>query len=161
MEEYDSLLTGLTQSLEFCLPEFAGAKFVARLWCDLLLPVRAQVIATYSHDDYAGKPAITRNVFGSGQVFYVGTFGDADLYQSLFGWLTSQIGLRRVMESPDGVEVTERWKGDTRLLFILNHTASSQTVTVPDGCSNLLNGSPVHASVTVAARDVLILISEN
>jgi beta-galactosidase len=159
VEEYDSLWPGVAQSVEFSSPGLAGTKVAARLWCDVLAPNGAQVIAKYGQDYYAGKPAITRNLVGKGQAVYVGTFGGADLYHALFGWLLSQTGIVGAMKSPAGVEVTERKQGDKRLLFILNHTAESQTVDIPAGYNNLMDGKPVNESVIVAARDVLILVS--
>ncbi len=161
VEDYDSLLTGVAQSLEFCIPELARTKAAARLWCDILAPVSAEVVASYGQDYYAGKPAITRNVFGKGQVIYVGTFGDADLYHALFCWLMNQTGLRGVLESPEGVEMTERLQGEKRLLFILNHTNTAQTVVVPDEWTNLMDGQLVKGPLTIAARDVLILFLNN
>jgi beta-galactosidase len=160
VEDYDSLLTGVAQSLEFCIPELSGTKISARLWCDILAPGSAQVIASYGQDYYAGKPAITRNVFGKGQVIYVGTFGDADLYHVLLNWLMKQADLNNAMQSPAGVEVAERWQAEKRFLFVLNHTGNSQTMAVPGKWANLIDSKPVKDSVTVAARDVMILVSE-
>jgi beta-galactosidase len=160
VDDYYSLLTGLVQSVEFCNPEMSGIKVAARLWCDILALGNAEVIASYGHDYYAGKPAITRNQFGKGQVIYVGTFGDADLYHAIFCWLMNQTGLSGVMQSPEGVEVTERWQDKKRLLFVMNHTANSQTMTVPGKWSNLMDGKPIKDSITISARDVMILVSE-
>ncbi|MCJ7822383.1 MAG: beta-galactosidase trimerization domain-containing protein, partial [Armatimonadetes bacterium] len=36
------------------------------LVCDLIHAEKAEVLATYGRDFYAGRPALTRNQFGSG-----------------------------------------------------------------------------------------------
>ena len=159
VEEYDSMWPGVTQSVEFAIPELMGTKTAARLWCDVLSLEGAQVIARYVQDYYAGKPAVTRNAVGKGQAIYIGTFGGVDLYQILFGWLLPQVGIAPVMKSPAGVEVTERRHGDRRLLFILNHTNGLKVVEIPAGCINLMDGTPVKGPLEIAAREVLLLTS--
>jgi beta-galactosidase len=157
VEEYDSLLTGVAQSLEFCTPELAGIKVPARLWCDILHPVSAHIVASYSQDYYAGKPAIPRNMLGKGQVICVGTFGDANLYHTLFSWLIRQMGLSAVMESPTGVEVTERWQDGRRFVFLLNHTENDQEVFLNGHFINVLDNSVIEGKISISRRDVLLL----
>ena len=147
--------------LEFALPELASSSpiFVS-VWCDVLKPNGAAVVARYTQDYYAGKPAITLNRFGQGQVVYVGTLGDAPFYEALVGWLLDLAGVQPLLTAPEGVEVTERWQGDQRLLFVLNHTGLEQEVTLGRRYTNLLNGSIFEGAVTIAPRDVLMLLEE-
>ena len=65
VEEYDSLPEGVSQPLQFTMP--AQADQVARVWYDVLAPQGAQVLARYTQDYYAGKPAITINNVWQGQ----------------------------------------------------------------------------------------------
>jgi hypothetical protein len=37
------------------------------------------------------------------------------------GWLLDRIMQQPVLAVPDGIEVTERWQGARRILFVLNH----------------------------------------
>jgi beta-galactosidase len=123
VDEYDSLGADVHNELEFALPELAfSSPIFVGVWCDVLKPNGAAVVARYTQDYYAGKPAITLNRFGQGQVVYVGTLGDAPLYEALVGWLLDLAGVQPLLTAPEGVEVTERWQGDQRLLFVLNHT---------------------------------------
>jgi beta-galactosidase len=158
VEDYDALLPEVLQSVEFLIPELSGFEPPkAALWCDILAPQNAEVIARYTHGYYAGKPAITLNRFGRGQAVYVGTFGLPPLYRTFFGWLLGQLGIHCPLIVPDGVETAERWQGEQHLLFILNHTSMPQTIFLPDDCVNLLNSQLGASPVTVAPHDVLIL----
>ena len=161
VDEYDSLGADVHNELEFALSELASSSpiFVG-VWCDVLKPSGAAVVARYTQDYYAGKPAITLNRFGQGQVVYVGTLGDAPLYEALVGWLLDLAGVQPLLTAPGGVEVTERWQGDQRLLFVLNHTGLEQEVTLDRRYTNLLNGSIFEGAVTIAPRDVLVLLEE-
>ncbi|MBM4464490.1 MAG: beta-galactosidase [Chloroflexi bacterium] len=161
VEEYDSLGADMYNEVEFTLPELAShSPVAAKVWCDVLQPHGTTAIARYTQDYYAGKPAITLNRFGQGQVVYVGTVGDARLYEALVGWLLNLAGVQEILAVPRGVEVTERWQGD-RLLFVLNHAEREQEVTLDGRYVDLLDGSAVlEGRAAVAPRDVLILLDE-
>jgi len=153
------LPAGEDNELEFVLPELAGCDASAHTWCDVLRSNGATVVARYTHSYYAGRPAITLNEVGEGRVVYVGTFGDADLWTALVGWLIALAELKPLLDVPQGVEVTERWQGDRRLLFVLNHTAEEQEVVLDTAGVNLLKGgSVVEGAVAIAPWDVLVLL---
>jgi beta-galactosidase len=158
VDEYVSMAAESTNGLEFLLPELATAHPpAATVWCDVLKPNGAMVVARYTHDYYAGKPAITLNQFGQGKVVYIGTLGNRPVYETLAGWLLGLAGVRRLLAAPAEVEVTERWQGERRLLFVLNHGEREQEVTLDSHYVNLLDGAPVVGTITVPPRDVLIL----
>jgi beta-galactosidase len=159
VEDYDALPPKSTQEVEFVIPELSASwPPQARIWCDILVPQSAEVIALYTRDYYAGQPAITRNVYGQGQVIYVGTFGDTPVYSTLLGWLLLDLGIQSTFTAPEGVEAAERWHKDQRILFILNHTAQSQVITLPRQYTNLLDQQPISGYVTMTPHDVLVLL---
>ncbi|MCI0394167.1 MAG: beta-galactosidase [Chloroflexi bacterium] len=162
VDEYVSLAAESRNGLEFLLPELATAHPPeATIWCDVLKPNGATVVARYTRDYYAGKPAITLNQFGQGKVVYIGTLGNGPIYETLAGWLLSLAGVRRLLAAAAGVEVTERWQGERRLLFVLNHGEREQEVTLDSRYVSLLDDAagtaPVEGTVTVPPRDVLVL----
>jgi beta-galactosidase len=158
VEEYDSLAAGTENALELALPELASAPpAFASVWCDVLKPGTATVVARYTQDYYAGQPAITLNQFGQGWVVYVGTFGDTDLYATLSRWLLDLADVEPLVAAPEGVEVTERWQGDQRLLFLLNHTEHPQQVAISKHCVDLISDSAYEGIVTIPPRDILIM----
>jgi beta-galactosidase len=163
VEEYDSLPRDTSNTLEFTVPELTNSTPLSvNVWCDVLRSNSATVVARYTRDYYAGKPAITLNELGQpegGRVVYIGTVGNVDLYQVLAGWLLDLADVQPLLTAPEGVEVTERWDGDQRLLFALNHTDREQRVTLDGRYKNLLNGSEVVEGTTnIAALDVLVLL---
>jgi beta-galactosidase len=155
VEDYDSLPEGVTQPLQFT-PAVTGEP-VAKAWCDVLAPSTAEVIASYTQDYYAGKPAITLNAAGKGKAVYVGTFGDDALYDALTPWLFEQAGVRGITTTPRCIEVTERWQGEKRLLFVLNHSTTPKEAHLRRNYVNILNGQELQGKVTVEPHDVLVL----
>jgi beta-galactosidase len=167
VEEYDSLPEGLRVGLDVDLPGLERALSLATLpsdplcattWCDVLASDGAQVVAHYSEEHYAGKPAITLNSYGKGKVVYIGALGPAALFDALAPWLLALAGVQPVLHVPAGVEATERWQGKRCLLFVLNHTGQEQEITLDRDYHNLLDGERVVGGrVSLPAREVMIL----
>jgi beta-galactosidase len=161
VEEYDSLPEDARRELRFETadsPSEGSAPIYASVWCDVLEPHGADVLARYTEDYYAGRPAITRNRVGAGEAVYVGTLGEAALYQTLIPWLLDLAEIEPILAAPGAIEVGERWQGDRRLIFLLNHTGEEQEVLLDEPRASLLeNGVILYGAVTIAPKDVLIL----
>ena len=162
VDEYDSLSNHMQNKIEFTSPEFAdGACATVGVLCEVLKPTGATVIAHYTQDYHAGKPAITLNRFGAGRAMYVGAVGDAQLYDLLVQWLLGTTGLHDAISAPHGVEVTRRAHDDKTLHFVLNHNDSPQTIHLRGSYVNLLDQMQLGGDVEVAPLDVLILVSSS
>ena len=60
-----------------------------------------------------------------------------------------------------GVEVTEHWQRDKRLLYVLNHTNQEKVLDLNKRFRDLLSRSSLlEGSVLMAPYDVLILVEE-
>ena len=158
VDEYDVLPADATVPLELALPGAASTqKALARLWCDVLAPTAAQTVAHYQGEYFAGRAAVTLNHFGRGQAVYAGTLGDDDLHDTLVRWALDLSGVRPILDTPHGVEATERWQGNQRLLFLLNHTEVAQEIKLDGSYVDLISGKAIQGSVTMAPRDVRVL----
>jgi len=159
VEEYDSLGADMQNELEFTLSELAPSSLVpVTTWCDVLKLNGATMVARYTQGYYAGRPAIALNRFGQGRAVYVGTLGDASLYETLAGWLLDLADVQPLLVVPAGVEVAERWQGGQRLLFVLNHAEQEREIILDRRYTNLIGGSePLEGTVTVPPRGVLVL----
>jgi beta-galactosidase len=161
VEEYDSLSSNMQNNLEFTIPELAGACATVGVLCDILKPTSATVVARYTQDYYAGKPAITLNQFGAGRAIYIGAVGEGQLYDLLAKWLLNITGLQDTFTAPPGIEVTQRIQGDKSLYFILNHNNCLETIHLESRYLNLLDRKELEGDVQLNPFDALILTSQN
>lgn len=129
----------------------------ASLWCDVLIPTTAQIVARYQSEFYRDRAAITLNRFGRGQAAYVGTIGDTALHEAMVEWLVGAASVSPALLTPDGIEAVERWKGGQRLLFLLNHTEQTREIVLPRPASDLLSNRRTSRQVTLEAKGVTIL----
>jgi beta-galactosidase len=157
VEEYISMPVDEDSQVQFCLPNLQ-AEFLVSVWADILKPTTAEVVARYSKDFYAGQAAATLNTFGKGKIIYLGALGDANFYESITNWILELADVKSLLNSPAGVEVTERWQGDQRLLFVLNHNDNAHEIKFGSRYLDLLSGEEIDHCATIAPREVLILV---
>ncbi len=163
VEEYDSLPEGVSQPIAL-VGEVVPADVTphAKIWCDILRVTNARVIARYTGDYYAGSPAVTENGYGAGHAVYVATFGDGALYDTLADWLLALAGVARGPATPSGVEWCERWQGQQRIVFLLNHTAEAQHVALEEAFVDLLSHKAIApTTLELRPRQVMVLAAQS
>lgn len=138
---------------------YKGKEYPATLLCDLLHTEGAVSGGGYEEEFYAGMPVWTENAFGKGRAFYVGTRSSLEFYKTFLGDLLSKAGVFPLIETPAGVEATERVKEEKSILFLLNHTDAPQTVCADRERRDLLSGAVIPAGerIFLAPKDVRIL----
>ena len=159
VEEYVSMAVDSVNAVQFGLPNVEES-FTASIWADVLQPKGAYVVARYEDDYYAGKAAVTINSFGRGKVIYLGTMGDAAFYAGVTQWIAELANLQPLLETPAGVEAAERWNGDQRLLFILNHTQQEKRINLDGSFTDLFSGEVIQSNITIAPADLALLAAQ-
>ncbi len=99
-----------------------GTSFQCGQWCDVLCPEHASTVARYGDGFFRGEAAVTRNSFGSGIVYYIGTVGEQALYNRLACMAAEEAGLPILQGVPAHVEVTTRTTPDGDVRFVFNNT---------------------------------------
>jgi beta-galactosidase len=127
------------------------------LWSDVLQPSTASVVATYSNGRYPGDPAITSNSFGKGKAVYIGPDLDPASLARVVATLLGNAGVKLTSDLPRGVERTVRKSGNTQWIFLLNHTAAPQAITLSGQHKDALTGAARTGKITLAPYDVLVL----
>ena len=121
-EEIDALAPEQSNTLKF----MDGSQSKCGLLCDILHLEGAQALAVYGEDFYAGAPAVTKNAYGKGTVYYVGTQPEAQGLDKILDSLTGQGEIHPLIPDRTQLEVTRRVKDGTEFWFILNLTGKPQ-----------------------------------
>lgn len=88
----------------------------ARVWCDIINPVSAEVLCSYSDRYFKDKAAVTVNSFGKGKVYYVGCDLERDALQELVRYISENAGIK-IIDAPRGVEIVKR----DNCTIVMNH----------------------------------------
>ena len=123
-EEIDALAPEQSNTLNFA----DGGESKCGLLCDILHLEGAEAIASYGEDFYAGTPAVTRNQYGKGVVYYVGTQPDEAGLSNILDSFAADAGIEPVIDDKTELEVTRRVKDGTEFWFIMNFTGKDQPV---------------------------------
>ncbi|MBI5774739.1 MAG: beta-galactosidase [Verrucomicrobia bacterium] len=155
--EFDPLPPGEENNLMFQGAFPASANHPARIWCDLIEPKDCQILATYTRDFYAGRPAFTRNRFGDGRAIYVGTMSTPAFYDDLTGWALEQCGVKPLLEVPEHIEVHAREKDGRKIYFLLNHHHAAIRVNLNKPLVDLFTGEKAGGSLDLQPHGVAVL----
>jgi beta-galactosidase len=155
--EWDPLPPGEENHLAFKAGFQTTHLHPARIWCDIIEPRDAQILATYTKDFYNGKPAMTLNTFGEGKAVYIGTMSQPAFYLDLVNWARQLCGIVPLLRVPDQVEVSMREKDTLRLYFLLNHNPSSIRVSFLKPMHDFFTGQNIPQHYDIPAHGVLVL----
>ncbi|HLI70409.1 MAG TPA: beta-galactosidase [Ktedonobacteraceae bacterium] len=155
-EEIDALYPDQRNSIVFVE---SGATYTCGHLCAITHCEGATVLANYGDDFYAGTPVVTRNRFGTGQAYYLGSEPEARFFDDFYELLLQEQQIQPVLSTPEGVEATVRQTVRGPLLFVLNHLATSAQVALPKDkrYHDLLRGREVTEAISLDGYDVAIL----
>lgn len=98
------------------------------IWSEHIVPGTAEALATYEDGPAPGSPAVTRNAFGRGAAWYVGTVLDRpDLSRLLVG-AAHEAGVAIPVDHAQGVESVRRRGPDADYRFYINHTDAARKI---------------------------------
>ena len=156
IEEYGSLSGDMAYAV-VGKGELSG-RYTAVRYVDWATPVGAEALAVYDQWHLEPFAAVTRNRFGKGAGYYVGTvIKEEAFYGKLMAHVLGVAGVKAVVTPPDGVEVSVREGAGKRLLFLMNHTDERKAVKVPAGCTELLTGSTTGEAVELDFYGVAVI----
>lgn len=115
-----------------------------------------EVMAVYASDYYAGKPAVTRNRRGKGEVWYYG----AVFNEQAASVIIDQIGLQSPVEwieLPEEVELQIRSGASSSYTFLLNYSETPASIHLHETKTDLLSGTTLSGEVTLEGFGVLVL----
>ena len=154
VEEIDALAPEQTNTITFT----DGTRMTCNLLCDLMHLEGAQLLASYDENFYAGMPAITKNTFGKGCTYYIGTNMGQEGIDKVLKMATQQAGVHPVVKEPTALEVVCRKTANSTHYYIFNFKETE--IVIPDqfvGYIDLLTGKKVESGMRMKHYDALIL----
>lgn len=89
----------------------------------------------------------------------MGTRSSVEFYRTFMRERMMEKGVSPVLEAPEGIEATERFKDGYSVLFVLNHNDEAVTFTLNKSGKDLLTEKEYAGGdvITLAAKEVLLL----
>jgi len=154
VEESDALPEGESNTFRY-----GGAEYTADVLCDLMHLTGAECISEYGEDFYKGTPVITKNEFGKGKAYYVGTRSNQEFYKQFMKHVLEEAGVSAPVSIPEGVEAAVRENEKGRVLFLLNHRKDAVDIALSEEYGDLLKDMNYHVGdvITLEKYGVAIL----
>lgn len=155
------VINGITlgTAYHFLLPVISdGSKVKSRIVCDLMHLEGAECVATYESNFYAGTPAVTKNRFGSGITYYIGTDMDEAGIAKVLEMASADAEVKSVISEATELEVTCRKADDCKFYFVMNF--KEEEIEIPSclaGNTDILTGKNVEAGEKLKKFDVRII----
>lgn len=167
VEEIDALEPGMCNGISFCkassgdaknMTAFMDGSYTCSMICDVMEAQGAEVLAVYEKDFYAGRPALTRNTYGKGRAYYLGTDPEERFIADLMKSICEECGISPALQAPTGVEITQRYKDGTCYTFILNHLSQNVFINLKEHTfKELISGKYVSFGLELEPKGVAIL----
>ena len=135
-EEIDALHDGQKNTIVMDEENRLGlsGSYEASELCDLIHLEGAEALAAYEDDFYAGRPALTVNLFGDGKAYYIASRNEAAFQEAFISRLIEECGIAKVLDTelPKGVTAQLRTDGRHDYIFVMNFTAENRSVSLPE-----------------------------
>jgi beta-galactosidase len=127
------------------------------LWADLIHLQDAEPVASYTNGFYAGTPAVTRNVYGEGAAYYIGTRPELRYTKAFLQRVCGEAGVIPAAEVPPGVDAVRRRTEDASFLFLLNHNNETVEIRLPNPGRDLITGTEHDSNLVLDPLEVAVL----
>jgi len=118
----------------------------------------AEVLAVFQSEFYKGLPAVTRNRFGTGLAYYLGTRLDPDSLGAWLGSVCRELGVNPLVSAPEGVEAALRKSDDRQFLILVNHSPTAAAVGLGQWIgTDLLSGAKCHGTLEMEPYGVRVI----
>lgn len=122
--------------------DWEGSELEMAVFNDILAPAggNARVLAVYTSGSYEGSPALIRNTFGSGEVYYFGSAFTEDTVKVFLEKLGISQPYKTLIRLPESCELAVREKEGRKYFFVLNYLAEPTRITLMAPMRDLLTG---------------------
>lgn len=155
VEEIDALAPEQSNGVSLVNEELTGT---SNLVSDLIHLENAEALAHYTSNFYAGMPAVTKNTFGDGTVYYFGGQLEDQLQDQLFKTIVKETDITPVIEKATKLEIACRENEEAKFFVIINFHEEAQPL--PEmfvGKTDLLTGEVLSSEMMLTQYTTYIV----
>ncbi len=155
VEEIDALAPEQSNGVSLVNEDLSGT---SNLVSDLIHLENAEALAHYTSNFYAGMPAVIKNTFGDGTVYYFGGQLEDQLQDQLFKTIVEESDITPVIEEATKLEIACRENEEAKFFVIINFHEEAQPL--PEmfvGKTDLLTGKVLSSEMMLTQYTTYIV----
>jgi beta-galactosidase len=159
VEDFTVVTPGEVSTMRYAV---SNAQAEAPFFNEVLAPVADDitVLASYTSDYYADKPAVSLRHCGRGKVVYFGTFFTLQNVTVLLDALAIEDPLGAWAEIPLEIQVNQRSSESDSLYFLLNFSGESKAMTFRETVFDLLEGRELQGRTEIEPYGIRLVRRE-
>ncbi len=134
-----------------------GEEVNAIRWLEELKCTTAMPIGTLSDTYRKGKTVITKNSFGNGMAYYMGTYLERDVMKNFISTIALEAGVIPEIEPVYGTDIQVRTDGERDYIFIFNYLMENTTASLDKEFINVLTGESVKGDITLEPKGYICI----
>lgn len=133
-------------------------EYIAVDYCELIHSSGADVLARYKNDFYKGMPALTHNVYGKGNAYYIAFRDTGEFLLDFYKNLSDKFKIRRnvMFDLPYGVTAHSREDDENIYIFIENYTEDAKNIDLAENYINLSDDRIINRCCLSAYEQVIL-----
>lgn len=163
VEEVDALPPEEKNEIVMDVSEgFSKDRYVCANHCDIIHTRGAEVLAHYGKDFYVNQPVVTKNTYGDGTAYYVGTEPDDAFLADIIEKICMENSIAAPYQTNGNVELTERVNDKYKTVFALNYDKENAAFIElgTQTWKEMITGQDVSGTYEIAPYDVAIFRKE-
>ena len=161
IEEVDSYVYRSDNNKNFV--NYKGKDYELSSIAEVAADVKAEVLATYTDNFYAGSGALFKNGYGKGTAYYVSFGKNGEFYRDFATELITEYALKASsdMKFEDGICIRKREGDGENYWFILNETDTEKTVCLDREYTDMLTGDTLCGELKLSPCGFYIVTDKN
>lgn len=141
--------------------DWGGVRLEAPLFADILVPNdESQVLAAFTGDYYAEKPALVSRKYGEGTAYYYGSAFSTQTASIFLDKLEIASPFKEIIEASEGVELAMRGEGTETYLFALNFSSENSRLQLHTQLTDILTDERLTGNVTLPPYGVRVFVQK-
>ncbi len=116
----------------------------------------AEVVGFYADSYYEGTPAIIKNTYGKGEVYYFGGCFALNTVEAFLSKLGVKTPYGDKIKAAEQCEIAVRKKDDKEYFFVLNYKREDVTVEFKEKMTDMITGNELFGEVNLKPYEVIV-----
>lgn len=131
-------------------------------WCEMLKIQGAEILGIITDTYRKDMCVASKNLYGRGKAYYLGTGLDDTLMKEFMKEITSQVGISALpIQAQKGIEIVSRALADKKMYFVFNTKKEESTIKLNHNYIDMVKGEVLEKELRLPAKGYICISTWN